>query len=625
MNENHEYYPGMLTQMASQVDPHEDPFTKLAYQLAQQDLNKENRASSNRRPLSPLNNTSSSAYVLKIDNSKIRREKNYNSPVGTPFRDLKKIDRLENRKTPEKSTAKSNPVNESYYGTPKMGRIESVEKITPSPLSSSSKSKSDLLFEVVTPSIEKLRQDRLKTPSPTPSSSSKQSSSTSFSLGKNKSSKPDFVTSFAVISPSEKTRSGLSLKTSKGTLEIASIMELEKKDLRMIKALEKIKLEKKQQEEQKAKKNRYSHIQSRYKNILNTQNAKTKKENADNTLKTILDKRQSIPDLLESSETNKKLAEIEGKLYENQISKDAWINLKMAEYEKELSNLSLSIMQPRLKKLVESLNKIAPISLADLSWDNVGLLIESPVLVNTGVSKVLVTNDLTLEVCQEAIRKTANFIVTYHPVIFSPMKRIVLGHSACQTITSLCLANNISVFSPHTSLDSVKHGVNDWLIQSALSEDPVLVKPIVPNSENVNQGMGRIAHLHTPQKIKDILQRLKLAVGVKHLRVSVSKNHQIEDEIINGIAVCAGSGGSLFKKIEDGDLEKIDLLITGEMSHHDILSWRFKGKSVILCEHSNSERGFLKNVYAKRIQELLPSDEFTVEYSEDDHEPIQII
>ena len=58
---------------------------------------------------------------------------------------------------------------------------------------------------------------------------------------------------------------------------------------------------------------------------------------------------------------------------------------------------------------------------------------------------------------------------------------------------------------------------------------------------------------------------------------------------ITSIAICAGSGGSVFAKLK----EPVDLLLTGELTHHEALAAIEQGKSVICVNHSNSERAYL--------------------------------
>lgn len=74
-----------------------------------------------------------------------------------------------------------------------------------------------------------------------------------------------------------------------------------------------------------------------------------------------------------------------------------------------------------LNQVVDILKNFANLSLAD-SWDNVGLLIEPTE--KKIISHILLTNDLTENVMQEALNLKTDMIITYHPLIFSPMKSI---------------------------------------------------------------------------------------------------------------------------------------------------------------------------------------------------------
>ena len=105
-----------------------------------------------------------------------------------------------------------------------------------------------------------------------------------------------------------------------------------------------------------------------------------------------------------------------------------------------------------LEVVLEKLTGYASPSLAE-SWDNVGLLLEpsSPHV----VQHVFLTNDLTEEVLEEAIDKRAGLIVSYHPPIFSSIKRITQDRWKDRLVVK-CLENRIAIYSPHTSYDVVK-------------------------------------------------------------------------------------------------------------------------------------------------------------------------
>ena len=59
------------------------------------------------------------------------------------------------------------------------------------------------------------------------------------------------------------------------------------------------------------------------------------------------------------------------------------------------------------------------------------------------------------------------------------------------------------------------------------------------------------------------------------------------------------------------------------MSHHDILDAVSRGVHVILCEHSNTERGFLKE-FSGKLVELLEG-KVDVMVSSNDADPLQIL
>lgn len=74
-----------------------------------------------------------------------------------------------------------------------------------------------------------------------------------------------------------------------------------------------------------------------------------------------------------------------------------------------------------LENIVKSLNDYADLSLAG-SWDNVGLLIQPTISKN--IKNILLTNDLTENVMKEAVDVNTDLIISYHPPIFSPLKRL---------------------------------------------------------------------------------------------------------------------------------------------------------------------------------------------------------
>ncbi|XP_073827994.1 NIF3-like protein 1 [Musca autumnalis] len=259
-----------------------------------------------------------------------------------------------------------------------------------------------------------------------------------------------------------------------------------------------------------------------------------------------------------------------------------------------------------LKDVVASLEQFAPLSYAE-KWDNVGLLLEP--YNQKPVEKIILTNDLTEAVMHEAIEKKANMILSYHPPIFAALKRITQKDWK-QRIVSMCFANAIAMYSPHTAWDATLGGVNDWLASALPVKD---IKPIQPlaNCEDPNVGSGRVfsTNISLEKAIKAVQNHIGLdvhvAMGVEHSAATT----------IQKVAVCAGSGASLLRGVQ------ADLYITGEMSHHEVLDANHQNVSVILCNHSNSERGFLKK-FKPKLEDML-NGQCEVIVSEADEDPIK--
>ena len=109
-----------------------------------------------------------------------------------------------------------------------------------------------------------------------------------------------------------------------------------------------------------------------------------------------------------------------------------------------------------LKLIVQQLKKFANPHIA-CDWDNVGLLVEpsQPLVVN----KILVTTDLTEAVFDEALEKHVNLIISYHPIIVSPLKRLTQSDWEQRSIIKL-IENRIAAYCPHTTWDSRNEGIN---------------------------------------------------------------------------------------------------------------------------------------------------------------------
>lgn len=114
----------------------------------------------------------------------------------------------------------------------------------------------------------------------------------------------------------------------------------------------------------------------------------------------------------------------------------------------------------KLKQVAGILEKNFPINLAE-SWDNVGILVGEE---QKEISKIQISLDLTLEVIENAVKNEVDLIITHHPFIFSPLKKINNSSIEGKKILKL-IQNNIAVYTLHTNLDSAKDGLNSYIAE----------------------------------------------------------------------------------------------------------------------------------------------------------------
>lgn len=281
-----------------------------------------------------------------------------------------------------------------------------------------------------------------------------------------------------------------------------------------------------------------------------------------------------------------------------------------------------------LTELLAVLEHLAPLAFAE-AWDNVGLLLEpTPVAAAPAVESALLTIDLTDEVVSEAEALGSSLIIAYHPPIFQGLKRLRSSQPA-ERVLLRCAARGVAIFSPHTALDAAPGGVNDWLLGAFGAG---LQQPCLPDARDLRFGPGRSLRLDEPISLEAAITGLKRQLGLAQLRVAAASSSAagepgIKDAAavrpasaatIRTIAVCAGAGGALFEK-----LASHDLFVTGEMRHHDVRARVLSGSSVVLSEHTHTERGYLPLFAARLASETQGAVTFHV--SQCDRDPLSIL
>ncbi|MBJ6726655.1 Nif3-like dinuclear metal center hexameric protein [Geomesophilobacter sediminis] len=118
------------------------------------------------------------------------------------------------------------------------------------------------------------------------------------------------------------------------------------------------------------------------------------------------------------------------------------------------------MITPRVSDIVGITNKIAPPGFAE-SWDNVGLQLGDP---SSPAARIMVALDPGAPAIEAAIAAGTNLLVTHHPFIFTPLKKITAADETGR-LALLATKHDLSIISLHTNLDIASGGVNDLLAE----------------------------------------------------------------------------------------------------------------------------------------------------------------
>ncbi|GAA5912330.1 hypothetical protein JCM6882_002562 [Rhodosporidiobolus microsporus] len=307
-----------------------------------------------------------------------------------------------------------------------------------------------------------------------------------------------------------------------------------------------------------------------------------------------------------------------------------------------------------LTHLSEAVQRLTPLALAERSWDNVGVMVEAPEPRDDRLQKgdkrrVVLCIDMTTAVSTAALSSpTTTSILTYHPPIFSGLKSLTLSNPL-QSSLLRCVSSGVSVFTIHTAADNAVGGVNDFMGAGLLEASGAKVEveeaaggvrpgkgkgiralKEVENPPEGHEGCGggRIVDLEEAGgkrlSWEEAVQAVKGKLGLKYIQAARSPTGS---DAINTIAICAGSGGGVLKGV------KVDLWLTGELGHHDILAANAQGIHVFCCNHSATERPWLSH-FAPRLQKVLNElgakdeagkVEYEVVVSGEDREPLEVV
>ncbi|AVQ27816.1 Nif3-like dinuclear metal center hexameric protein [Fusobacterium ulcerans] len=240
------------------------------------------------------------------------------------------------------------------------------------------------------------------------------------------------------------------------------------------------------------------------------------------------------------------------------------------------------------KDIINFLEEKYPRSNAE-EWDNVGLLVGNN---KKDVKKIQLSIDATEKAVDYAAQNNVDMIVTHHPLIFKPLKSIVMSELSGRKIIKL-IENGLNLYSIHTNLDSSKDGLNDYILELL---EVKKYKIIDINANDETAGIGRMYTLEEKITILEYADFIKTKMKIKNVRV-ISNDLKSK---VKKIALINGSGMSYWRKVKSLGA---DLFITGDIGYHDALDAKESGLHLIDIGHFESENCF-SELLKKNLEEI---------------------
>lgn len=250
----------------------------------------------------------------------------------------------------------------------------------------------------------------------------------------------------------------------------------------------------------------------------------------------------------------------------------------------------------RCSKVIEILEKQSPRKFA-CDWDNVGLLVGRT---DKEIQKIYIALDATDEAIQQAVDVGADMLLTHHPMIFGGMERVTAEDFTGRRVIRL-IQEDMVCYAMHTNFDVM--GMADLAADYLHLKDTEVLE--VTYSEETEkgtlrtEGIGRYGRLERKMTLRECCEQVKQAFSLENVKVFGN----LDTEVL-AAAISPGSGKSV---IGNALRAGVDVLITGDIDHHEGIDAVAQGMAVIDAGHYGVEHIFIpymKEYLEREIKEL---------------------
>ena len=231
----------------------------------------------------------------------------------------------------------------------------------------------------------------------------------------------------------------------------------------------------------------------------------------------------------------------------------------------------------KCSEILEKFEKDFPENAAE-DWDNPGLLAGRR---DSEIRTVYVTLDVTDEAVADAVSAGADLIVSHHPLIFSPVRRVTDEDRIGRRMLTM-IEHHIACLAAHTNFDVRKMAdLNEK--QLGLKNTEVLM--VTGERDGLPEGIGRVGEVPEEMTLSSFCERVKAALSVPSVLC-----YGDADRTIRRAAVSGGSGKSV---IGDAKKKRADVIVTGDIDYHTAIDSVADGLAVIDAGHYGTEYCFI--------------------------------
>lgn len=231
------------------------------------------------------------------------------------------------------------------------------------------------------------------------------------------------------------------------------------------------------------------------------------------------------------------------------------------------------------KEFIQKIEEQFPLDKA-ADWDNSGFQAGRR---QKEIKKVLIALDATDETIAQAAACGADMLLTHHPLTMEGIKSVTSETLKGKKFLAL-LQNDICCYASHTTYDVVEMAELAGSMMK-LQKPEILEITGIDGQTGQYMGFGRVGSLVRPVTLRECAELVKTIFKLENVKIFGDL-----EQVVQRVAISPGSGKSMIKPAVRA---KAQVLITGDIGHHEGLDASDEGVAIIDAGHYGLEHIFI--------------------------------